>query len=91
MWQNNLSLNYKQPQFQYFQFIKHFKVAQLNMNILYEQFIAQIKEKGKKKYGNLRVPDSYNEYKPILTRSKWFFAGMLTTIAAIVEQKHRSR
>ena len=79
----------KQPQFQYFQFLKHFKVATLNMDILHQQFIShKCKDrKQREKYGNLRysLDHSYNEYNSSYwTRSKWFIAGMFTTIAVIV-------
>lgn len=78
----------KQPQFQYFQFIKHFKIAQLNMDILHHQFIShKSKEREeRKKYGNLRgcLDSAYNEYKTgYWTRGKWFIAGVATTILAI--------
>eukprot|EP01084_Bolivina_argentea_P238026 399904_1 len=79
----------KQNQFQYYHFTKHFKIAQLNMDILHQQFISH-KSKDKKqraKYGNIRktLDNSYYEYThKISTRTKWFIAGVVSTIGIIV-------
>lgn len=79
----------KQQQFEYYHFRKHFKVAQLNIDILHEQFIAHKakKQKERDQYGNIRdsLDSAYYEYShKISTRTKWFVAGVVTTISFIV-------
>ena len=79
----------KQRQFGYYHFTKHFKCAQLNMDVLHQQFMAhKSRDRAqRKKYGDLRgsLDASYRTYNGIIsTRAKWFIAGVVSTCLALI-------